>query len=60
MSERIYSINQHVTRLTERVRTLELDLIRIQKSHIETVGAQLKGHEDPKEEVEEEKNNETN
>jgi hypothetical protein len=44
-----------VTRLTERVRTLELDLIRIQKSHIETVGAQLKGNEDPKEEMEEEK-----
>ena len=41
-SERLYSIVQHVSQLTERVRILERDLVKIQQQHIETVGRLLK------------------
>jgi hypothetical protein len=40
-SERLYSIVQHVSQLTEKVRFQERDLVKMQQLHIQTVGKLL-------------------
>jgi hypothetical protein len=40
-SERLYSIVQHVSQLTEKVRIQERDLVKMQQLHIQSVGKLL-------------------
>lgn len=41
-SERLFSFTQHVEKLTSQVKTLEMDLVKVQQRHIEFVGSLIK------------------